>query len=86
MVWLQRDGDEYDAMGYNAAQVVQWIRNIDKLDGTLTWQSDVFGCSEVACWKARGHRGDHVDDPRTRERREGQNASWERLRAARGES
>ena len=83
MVYLQR-GDEYaDAMGYNAAQVVQWIRNIDRLDGTLTWQSDVFGCPEIACWKARGHRGEHVEDEAFARGREERNAAWERIRASR---
>jgi hypothetical protein len=60
---LARDDREEWAGGYNVAQVVQWIRNLDKLDGP--WM-DPFACSGKVhslqpgdCALARGHRGSH---------------------------
>lgn len=61
-VWLRRDGTEEWAGGYNVAQVIQWIKNLDE-----GWAVDPFSCSgkhahpfdDTDCLLARGHRGDH---------------------------
>lgn len=64
---LERDGKIEWAGGYNAAQAVQWIKNLD--DG---WSVDPFSCcGKVAnlgaddCLMARGHKGD-CETKRTR--------------------
>lgn len=60
---LKRDGKMEWAGGYNAAQVIQWIKNFDLPYGELL---DPFSCSGKYsglvpgdCMSYRGHRGPH---------------------------